>query len=199
MTEAPQTDVGRRCLECDYNLTAITTSRCPECGWVIDWDLVDSVQTSKRYKPEESVAAALALGVGVSSALASGIQLWVSPSNQMRFHDIFYWPTLLSAAGHGIALLGLVPRGLRFPSASTRVRVMLTLAILQIVAGAIVAVDLTAAGGLVRYRLAALAPGTTLLLILALTGRNMRQRELVRDAIARQSRIRRDKQADDNL
>lgn len=33
-------DTGRRCLQCDYNLTGLTGGQCPECGWGIDEELV---------------------------------------------------------------------------------------------------------------------------------------------------------------
>jgi len=30
-------DSGLHCLKCGYNLTGLTGSLCPECGWTIDW------------------------------------------------------------------------------------------------------------------------------------------------------------------
>ena len=40
----PETDAGLRCLACDYNLTGLTSERCPECGWTIDWDAAREVR-----------------------------------------------------------------------------------------------------------------------------------------------------------
>lgn len=31
-TESPQPDAGLRCPKCGYNLTAVTSNTCPECG-----------------------------------------------------------------------------------------------------------------------------------------------------------------------
>lgn len=36
------------CLECDYNLTGLSSGRCPECGWAIDWELARADEESRR-------------------------------------------------------------------------------------------------------------------------------------------------------
>ena len=41
---SPEADAGLRCLECDYNLTGLTSGRCPECGWEVDWDAAREVR-----------------------------------------------------------------------------------------------------------------------------------------------------------
>jgi hypothetical protein len=41
---APEADAGLRCLKCDYNLTGLTSQRCPECGWEVEWDAVQEVR-----------------------------------------------------------------------------------------------------------------------------------------------------------
>ncbi len=33
-------DEGLRCPRCDYNLTALRSARCPECGLLLDWDQI---------------------------------------------------------------------------------------------------------------------------------------------------------------
>ena len=33
-------DTGLRCLECEYNLSGLLSERCPECGCLVDWELV---------------------------------------------------------------------------------------------------------------------------------------------------------------
>ena len=33
-------DTGLRCLECEYNLSGLCSERCPECGCLVDWELV---------------------------------------------------------------------------------------------------------------------------------------------------------------
>jgi hypothetical protein len=36
------------CVSCGYNLTALTSARCPECGWEIDWQLAWKDEESRR-------------------------------------------------------------------------------------------------------------------------------------------------------
>lgn len=52
-TGAPLTDSGLRCPRCDYNLTGITNSRCPECGNSVDWGAVQAAALagSRRRGP----------------------------------------------------------------------------------------------------------------------------------------------------
>lgn len=49
-TQAPTrpADSGCRCIRCDYNLTGLTSDRCPECGWVIDWEKARSRNEAMR-------------------------------------------------------------------------------------------------------------------------------------------------------
>ncbi len=41
MTLKETTGTAHRCLECDYNLTGLTSDRCPECGAKIDRNLLN--------------------------------------------------------------------------------------------------------------------------------------------------------------
>jgi len=36
------------CVKCGYNLTELTSDRCPECGWNIDWDLARQMDPARR-------------------------------------------------------------------------------------------------------------------------------------------------------
>jgi predicted RNA-binding Zn-ribbon protein involved in translation (DUF1610 family) len=36
------------CITCGYNLTSLTSERCPECGWQINWTLARSDEESRR-------------------------------------------------------------------------------------------------------------------------------------------------------
>jgi len=45
------TDTGLRCLDCEYNLTGITSLRCPECGAQIDWDSLRAIWHLEKTRP----------------------------------------------------------------------------------------------------------------------------------------------------
>ena len=47
----PVADEGLRCLSCDYNMTGLTSDRCPECGTVIDWPTVRAVRDGLDDRP----------------------------------------------------------------------------------------------------------------------------------------------------
>ena len=36
------------CFQCEYNLTGIESGRCPECGWVIDWNVAFAHEELRR-------------------------------------------------------------------------------------------------------------------------------------------------------
>ncbi len=36
------------CIQCGYNLTALESPRCPECGWLIDWQLARMDEEGQR-------------------------------------------------------------------------------------------------------------------------------------------------------
>lgn len=47
----PPADQGLRCPSCDYNLTGITSERCPECGHVLQWDAIRRERTLEENRP----------------------------------------------------------------------------------------------------------------------------------------------------
>jgi len=51
VTKAPQKDEGLRCLQCEYNLTGLTSDRCPECGIEVDWDKARAVRDQEVSRP----------------------------------------------------------------------------------------------------------------------------------------------------
>ncbi|NOS99213.1 MAG: hypothetical protein HOP29_01135 [Phycisphaerales bacterium] len=56
---------GLRCLECDYNLTGLSGSRCPECGWEIDEDLLGQLESAPSPDGQRSLTALLSVFAGV--------------------------------------------------------------------------------------------------------------------------------------
>jgi predicted RNA-binding Zn-ribbon protein involved in translation (DUF1610 family) len=44
-------DEGLRCLSCDYNLTGLTSGRCPECGEVVNWSAVRAARDGEDHRP----------------------------------------------------------------------------------------------------------------------------------------------------
>jgi 8-oxo-dGTP pyrophosphatase MutT (NUDIX family) len=64
----PTEDTGLRCVECDYNLTGIRSTRCPECGWKIDLQLVnfakDDAPPTCRYLLVAILAGLMAVASG---------------------------------------------------------------------------------------------------------------------------------------
>jgi len=44
------TDEGLRCLNCDYNLTGLTSERCPECGEVVNWSAVRAARDGEDLR-----------------------------------------------------------------------------------------------------------------------------------------------------
>ena len=66
-------DSGLRCLECDYNITGLQGSRCPECGWCIDLGLA----TLAMQRESSHVNRLLTCGLGGVGAMACCLLLYV--------------------------------------------------------------------------------------------------------------------------
>ncbi len=199
MSENAQTNANPRCLACDYNLNGIEGDVCPECGLKIRWDLVNSEFRSRGSARAESVASGLAILIGTGALFLSALQLMSAQENMLVVHKVFHWATLLTVAGHAIAVVSLLPDGLRTPSAPVRVNIMLVIAIMQLVSAVVSLTQPITSGIPFPYRLLALTPGASLLAVVALIGRGMAERETLRDAAVRYSQRLRDKQAKHNL
>ncbi len=183
MTEAPQTDVGRRCLECDYNLTAITTNRCPECGWVIDWDLVELGSEPDPVSPFQFLLVVLGLVCGIGSVAVAGIMLvgMKSLSPMARVYPIV---TALVGTGH-IALLvaSFVISRIQLSTMRTLKTIAMTTAVAQVLLSGFFVHNIQPNAGLVGFGLLlsfAMMPGITLIVAtsISLPAREERKRRL---------------------
>ncbi|HSW44417.1 MAG TPA: hypothetical protein VLM89_02485 [Phycisphaerae bacterium] len=48
---SPVVDEDLQCLKCDYNLTGLTSDRCPECGAAIDWSAAREARDAEVRRP----------------------------------------------------------------------------------------------------------------------------------------------------
>jgi hypothetical protein len=86
------------CVRCVYNLTGLTSSRCPECGWVIDWSLARRNEEERRV----GTPAHQTRGWRRPGAILSTILLMLFRplrfARRLRW-DESYWPAVVVSAG----------------------------------------------------------------------------------------------------
>jgi len=70
-TENRPTDSHRHCPECDYNLTGVTSGRCPWCGWTIDVRRVSGFAGRAHAHRIGAGITCIVLGTGSILALVS--------------------------------------------------------------------------------------------------------------------------------
>ncbi len=164
MTQFPPTDTGHRCLECDYNLTAITTNRCPECGWKIDWKLTGPDATLRKHWHRDVIR--LTLAIVLVSALTvfalDRLNIWTPRLTVQSCHT---WASLFSLVGHAIVLNELIHPSRRIAVGKFRVSIAIIAAVLQLITAILfIATTRHASFPPTLYALAIL-PGATLLVI----------------------------------
>ncbi len=107
--ESPPVESGVCCPECDYNLTGLTSDRCPWCGWKLDADVLiaDARRPSHAYR--FSVAfVAMIVGLGALLALVT----LVLRGKRLSLEDGFaVLAVLVAVAGHlSLSVLALLSR-----------------------------------------------------------------------------------------
>ncbi len=86
------------CFQCEYNLTGIKSGRCPECGWVIDWNVACANEELRRIGTPAHLAEGRRM---IPAALASvGLMLFrpVTFARRLRY-DEGLWLAALVAIG----------------------------------------------------------------------------------------------------
>jgi len=108
------------CLACDYNLTGITSARCPECGRALDWDALRAERErdrGRRGTPWERWPWYLKPAGLLVTAFQVALLPWVFAS-QLPAHPRLRWPltfALLCLAS--IMAYAVYPRDLFFLTA----------------------------------------------------------------------------------
>ncbi len=88
---------GCACPQCDYDLKACRTCRCPECGLLFD---LDDVRQRRAEHPETRITTGVA-SVGVTAVVAA--LLWMAD----QFLDL-YWGGLIGLLMVGLAVVVLL-------------------------------------------------------------------------------------------
>src|SRR5256885_211885 len=63
------------CIHCEYNLTGLTSGRCPECGWVVDWGLARDEEAERVGSPAYGRPA----GAFIQSGLRTTVMMLLRP------------------------------------------------------------------------------------------------------------------------
>ncbi len=72
----PVEDIDLHCLECDYNLTGVESARCPECGWAINYAVLQIARDPTVAGAQVSMLAALCGVVGLIPFGLLAVLLW---------------------------------------------------------------------------------------------------------------------------
>lgn len=103
------TDTHLLCPECEYNLSGLTSDRCPWCGWTIDVEELVAANISRHTGTRLSVAgAALIVAIGI----AIGVLALYSRGRQLEWRDALALVTVLIVS---IAHFSLAVAVLRAP------------------------------------------------------------------------------------
>lgn len=128
------------CPECDYNLHALTSDRCPWCGWKIDADVL--IEQARSNPTTRRISAGLtALLVGGLTLAALGA-LTVRARHLTLFDAIAVVGVGIAAVGHLVLGFNILFCGRRFPlRRSLSADLLLIVACVSIVAAAFGAIE----------------------------------------------------------
>jgi len=93
------------CPCCEYNLTGLVSIRCPECGWVVDWDLAYSNEEQRR--PGTPAYGARGRDCLWAVLAALGLMLFRPIAFARRFrYDEPWWAALMIASASCVLAVG---------------------------------------------------------------------------------------------
>ncbi len=177
------TDTGQRCLDCDYNLTAITGDRCPECGAPIDWNLVELAADPKPVNAAHSMLAILGVFCGVGSVIVAGY-LFPKGNAGSAVRTAYSVLTAFAGAMHIALLVAVVITARKKSFAMRGIKIIaVIIAAAQIIPAILFAISLEADGTVLSFMIISIfttSPGTTLLIVasIAIPTRQERIRRL---------------------
>ncbi len=185
MTLKETTDTAHHCLECDYNLTGLTSDRCPECGAKIDRNLLNFAYKPLERTGGEALLALLTAGAGIIT-LGFATILFVIVIETSSFKLTALWFAIPTVAAGCLHLLISVEHGpnraIKHRTFSMLPRIIYAVAITQITVvllGFLIANPGPKSPGLVGYLLTCIIfafPGWSLLLAATITFSSRRER-----------------------
>jgi hypothetical protein len=95
------------CIHCSYNLTGLVSSRCPECGWVVDWSQAFRNEEARRVGTPAYQARGLRDGGSIIKTVYLVLFRPARFAQRLRWDEPM-WPAVLAAVS--ACLLAVAPQ-----------------------------------------------------------------------------------------